>query len=248
LAQIIDRPHRLVARLRIISMNMLSGSVSGRWGKAFGLPFPVFGWSDSFSMLETVADIRVGCRTVSFLSLRQLLRSLVDRDYRDAMARRLLLPDSRWVAAAVGLVSPGRPVDAFDAARFVPSLLTFMEASRRVTLTGADEARLQAASRHLMAHSPWHQVTTVLLSEPVCGRRPIAADELLEAAAPDVVIADARHWQEEILVERYLSFRHDGLALLAGRFFDAAAARSDAPSTAAQVTLTNYSPNKFNLS
>ncbi|MGN7292269.1 hypothetical protein [Rhizobium sp. SAFR-030] len=229
-------------------MSFTSTPVSSRWRNAFGLPFPAFGWSDSFSMLETAADIRVGCRTVSFLSLRQLLRSLVDRRFRQAMAGRVLLPDSRWIASVVGLVSSGRPVSEFDAARFVPSLLTFMEAPRRITLIGADEARLQTASRQLMAHSPWHQVTTVLLSEPVCGRRPIAADELLEAASPDVVIADARDWREEIRLERYLSFRHDGLALLAGRFFDAAAVKKEARSATAQRKLTNYSPKKFNLS
>ncbi|SIQ02027.1 hypothetical protein SAMN05880590_101812 [Rhizobium sp. RU35A] len=190
--------------------------------RAFGLSFPTLGWADSLAMLEAAAELRVGCRAVTFLTLSGLLRALINPLYRARLGGHVLLPADRAVTVLLRLVRPRAAIASLTPDRFVPSLLTFMDHRRRILLIGADRSRLEAARRRLKAHAPWHDISTLAMTGPFPGRAASPLDAALEATAADMVIADARDEAEERRLEDFLAFRHDGLLLLASEIFRAA--------------------------
>ncbi len=200
-------------------------------------------------MLDAATDIRIGCRAVSFLTCTMLARSVVDHRYRRLLSERVLFPANRRTALLLGFAGYGRPMPVSDPVNFVPALLSYMSTSRRVLLVGQDKNRLLAARAQLAAQAPWHTVSAMILSERAVGRHPTPTDTLLDAAEPDVVIVDSSDARDEARTERYLSFRHDGLVILASDYFDAAQKTPTSPpvrSTVAELTIC--SPKKFSLS
>ncbi|MBT9371911.1 hypothetical protein [Rhizobium sp. CSW-27] len=191
--------------------------------RALDAPSPPSGWGESLARLSACAENRIGCRAVIFLDLPRVLRAALDPVYRTWLAGQILLPAGRLAAALLGLVRPGQPVASLVPHRFVPSLLTFMEHSRHILLIGPDSARLEAARDRFRAHAPWHVFSVIVLETTVCGRARSAMDGAIERLGADVVIADAGDPETEIRLQTYLSYRHDGLVLLAQPAFAAGA-------------------------
>lgn len=185
------------------------------------LPSSPSSWAESLARLAACAENRIGCRASVFLDLPRLVRAGIDPVYRTWLEGQMLLPAGRLSAALLALVRPGQRAAPLAPHRFVPSLLTFMDRSRHVLLIGTDAARLEATRERFRAHAPWHVFSVILLEGPVGGRARSAMDGAIDRLEADVVIVDAGDPQTEISMQTYLSYRHDGLVLLAQSAFGA---------------------------
>lgn len=197
-----------------------------------GLPFPLLSWSETFGALDAAARARSGSRTVSFVTFAGLCRAVIDPVARAKLSARILLPASRSVAFMLSRVAR-RPVEKFEPAVVLSSLLTYMDRRRRILLVGPDSWRLEATRRFIRAHTPWHDVAVVESVSPT-GWHPVTAmGRLVMRGGADLLLVDGAGYAAESRVEDDPDLGHHGLVLLAGDLFTACALRQQADETPA---------------
>lgn len=177
--------------------------------RLFGVNICDMGWNEALTYVETISNLRLNARALSFVDGRTALRLSTSAESRAVLGNRILLPASRTLAFAARLKADGPLKTSFEAGAFVDALLTYVPQCR-VALVGVNAARLDATRERLSAHAPWHAfsvLSAVNLGSGIAG-------------APDLVIADALGYDEELRFEQALSLRHNGLIIMAGGAFD----------------------------
>ncbi|MDO1581046.1 hypothetical protein [Rhizobium oryzicola] len=178
------------------------------------------GWGETLALLDAAANVRLGCRPVTFVNRSMVARALLDRRCRSLLARRILLPSDRLAAVGLQFMSPRKAWAAFEPGQLVRSFLTYMQEGRKIALVGGDRQRLERAGNALAKHAPWHSFTVIVLPENLDRHGRSHSDEILERADCDILLVDSADWQSEVRLDSFLAFRHDGLVLHAGRVFD----------------------------
>lgn len=210
--------------------------------------FPAHNRLENISLLEAMTAVRVGFRCVSFVSLPVLARGCALTSYYESLQKRILLPETRFVAALLRHSFGSEDLSSMPARDFVPVLLSYMAEPKRLVLAGSERSRLSAARDFIRTHVPWHQVYAVHLhaDEPngVCGR---LIGEVV-SVKPHLVLVDSTSMREEMMMEQGLSAAYDGLAILAPSFFASCPPVQTALTGLDTTALTLSSPNKFSLS
>ena len=179
------------------------------------------GWGETLALLDAAANVRLGCRPVTFINRSMVVRALFDRNCRSLLSRRMLLPADRLATLGLHLISRRSAWASFQQDQLVQALLTYMRDGRKIGLIGVDAERLERTRLALSIHAPWHSFTAITLPADLDRHGRTQSDDMLERADCDILLVDSADWQAEIRMDRFLAFRHDGLVLHAGRAFDA---------------------------
>lgn len=127
----------------------------------FDLPVCDLGWDDALVFINELASIPVGQTVICFVNAHNMLTALRDADYHQIMSHNLVLPDGIGLNIA-SQVAHGSPFPAnLNGTDFVPALLTYMEAPRRIGLVGGKRAVIEKAAENFRRHAPWHEFVVV---------------------------------------------------------------------------------------
>lgn len=214
----------------------------------FCLDFSLHSKLENLSLLETMTDVRVGYRAVSFVNLPSLLKIAINPAYRERLQQRILLPATPGVAKIIRMLTGRDACAAMPSQDFVPVLLSFMAQPRRIVLAGTDRTRLSAARDHIRAQVPWHQVYATHLPSAKAADQTDRLRAEIGGVRPHLVLLDCASVREEMFIEPALASAYDGLALIAPAYFAGAPTVFSASERGDDGLLTICSPNKFSLS
>lgn len=190
-----------------------------------GLPVCDLDWAGAFDFVARLADMPIGQTTIAFLNADGANLMLNDPEYRGALERQVVLPDGQGVDVA-SQVLHGRSFPAnLNGTDFVPALLTYMEASKRVALIGAEWPVLLQATEKLREHAPWHEFHAV--SEACFDRSESAAVmEKVRKLSPDILLVAMGSPLQEKWIDRHVAPGHARLVISAGNLFDTIAGQA----------------------
>ncbi|CAN7213960.1 WecB/TagA/CpsF family glycosyltransferase [Rhizobium sp. LjRoot30] len=203
----------------------------------FGLSVCDCGWPGALAFLNDLACLPFGQTVVSFLNANNANLMIADEEYRQVLARHLVLPDGIGIDLA-SRIFHGAPFPAnLNGTDFVPALLTYMTHPMRIGLVGARRDVLDRAAANLHAHAPWHEV--VAISDGFFDKQNSqnVVDDI-ERQGLDILIVGMGTPLQEKWVDANIRPIHARLVLTVGAFFDfAAGAVPRAPSLVRRLRL-----------
>lgn len=185
----------------------------------FGVPIYDLDWDAALSFVAELAALPAGQAQLSFLNANNANILHQDREYRGIIREHVVLPDGFGLDLA-SLIMNGRAFSAnLNGTDFVPALLTYMDARKRIGLLGARRPVLAAAAAAFRRHAPWHEFIEV-------------SDGYFEEADPDSVIAALQALDLDVLivgmgtplqekwVKHHIREEHARLVIGVGALFD----------------------------
>lgn len=191
-----------------------------------GLPVCDLDWADAFDFVARLAEMPIGQTTIAFLNADGANLMLNDPEYRDALERQIVLPDGQGVDVASQVIH-GRSFPAnLNGKDFVPALLTYMEAPKRVALIGAEWPVLLQAAENLREHAPWHEFHAV--SDAFFDRSESAAImEKVRKLSPDILLVAMGSPLQEKWIDRHVAPGHVRLVISVNNLLDAIAGETE---------------------
>jgi exopolysaccharide biosynthesis WecB/TagA/CpsF family protein len=185
----------------------------------FDLPVCDLGWDHALTFINELAALPMGQTVISFVNAHNMLVMLRDDEYREVLARNLVLPDGVGLDIA-SQVAHGSTFPAnLNGTDFVPALLTFMEKPKRIGLVGGRREVVEKAAEHFQKHTPWHEI--VVVSDGYFDRensQPIV--DAVRAAKLDVLIVGMGTPVQEKWVSDHVGVEDARLVLTVGALFD----------------------------
>lgn len=185
----------------------------------FDLPVCDLGWDHALTFINELAALPVGQTVISFVNAHNMLVMLQDAEYRDILARNLVLPDGIGLDIA-SQVAHGSTFPAnLNGTDFVPALLTFMEKRKRIGLVGSRRDVVEKAAEHFRKHAPWHEI--IVISDGYFDRgnsQPVT--DAVRAAKLDVLIVGMGTPVQEKWVAENIKTEDARLVLTVGALFD----------------------------
>ncbi|WFU09533.1 WecB/TagA/CpsF family glycosyltransferase [Rhizobium sp. CB3090] len=185
----------------------------------FDLPVCDLDWEDALNFINELASLPVGQTAISFVNAHNLLLMLRDGEYRDVLAKNLVLPDGVGLdiasRAAHGVSFPAN----LNGTDFVPALLTFMERPKRIGLIGGRPDVVEKAAENFRKHAPWHEF--IVIADGYFDKEdssPIT--EELSRQNIDVLIVGMGTPLQEKWVADHIEPQHARLVLTVGALFD----------------------------
>ncbi|MFD1328452.1 WecB/TagA/CpsF family glycosyltransferase [Mycoplana ramosa] len=184
-----------------------------------GLPVCDLDWDNAFEFAARLADMPIGQTTIAFLNAHCANLMLSDPQYRGALARQVVFPDGQGVDVASQVIH-GRIFRAnLNGVDFVPALLTYMEAPKRVALVGAEWPVLLRATEKLREHAPWHEFNAVADASFEPGES-AAVTEKVRRLAPDILLVSMGSPVQEKWIDRHVTPGHARLVISVSNLFD----------------------------
>jgi hypothetical protein len=142
-----------------------------------GLHIATFGWNAALAHAEELAlskgAFSKGERaTVAFLDEARLIGMLFGLGRHNGLNGQILLPGgSVFLRLLLKRLWRKQPLGtSFSPARFIPALLTYFAAPRRIGFIGNDKIRLDALCAHFGRHTPWHEFVAIAPGASLSGR------------------------------------------------------------------------------
>jgi exopolysaccharide biosynthesis WecB/TagA/CpsF family protein len=185
----------------------------------FDLPVCDLGWEHALTFVNDLASLPVGQTVISFVNAHNMLLTLRDESYRSVLTQTLILPDGIGLDIA-SRVAHGSAFPAnLNGTDFVPALLTFMDAPKRIGLIGGRKDVIEAAAAHFRRHTPWHEF--IVVSDGFFDRD--NCQDVVEAVAAahlDMLIVGMGTPIQEKWVAANIRPEHARLVLTVGALFD----------------------------
>ncbi|MBD9373834.1 WecB/TagA/CpsF family glycosyltransferase [Rhizobium sp. ARZ01] len=193
-----------------------------------GLPVYDLDWAGAFDFVESLANMPIGQTTIAFLNANDANLMMSDTEYRDALARQIVLPDGHVVGIASQVIH-GNPFPAnLNGKDFVPALLTYMEKPKRIALIGADRQVLSQATEKLREHTPWHEFHPISDGH-FDHSETDTVTEKVRALAPDILLVAMTSPVQEKWIDRHVAPGHARLVISVGSLFDHVAGQMPSP-------------------
>lgn len=190
----------------------------------FGFPVSNMSWQEALAHVNDLAASSSGHTQIFFLNANNANITFVDPEYRRVLEGRLILPDGVGMDIASKSFH-GVPFAAnLNGTDFVPALLTYMAAKRRIGLIGGHPEVLSKAAARLREHSPWHEIIEVadgFFDKDDSG----AVLEKLAAAKIDVLLVAMGTPLQEKWIGRHITEEHARVVIGVGALFDFLAGR-----------------------
>lgn len=185
----------------------------------FGLQVCDLNWSEAFTFVSALADVPIGQTVVSFLNAHNANFMLKEPAYREVLSRHLVLPDGVGIDFA-SLAMHGRMFPAnLNGTDFVPALLTYMTAPKKIGLVGAVPDVLRRAREGFANHAPWHEFVAIhdgFFSE---AESDSVVDEIARHKV-DILIVAMGTPKQELWIDRHIRPEHARLVFGVGALFD----------------------------
>lgn len=201
-------------------MNLFSDtSIVASQRPILDLPVCDFGWADALAFSDELASMGIGQTVISFLNANNANLMMKDPEYRAVLSRQVILPDGHGVDIASWLFH-GRMFPAnLNGTDFVPALMTYMTAPKRIAMIGASPSVLKRAVESFRQHSPWHEFIPI-----ADGYFDVAdSDEIMarvRAAKPDILLVAMGSPKQEKWIDRHVGPGHARLVISVGALFD----------------------------
>jgi exopolysaccharide biosynthesis WecB/TagA/CpsF family protein len=204
-------------------MHLTSGTAAlSSHRQIFDLPVCDLDWPGAFSLVSALADRPAGQTVVSFLNAHNANALVKDSRYREALERNLVLPDGIGIDVA-SVAMFGEPFPAnLNGTDFIPGLMTYMTAPKRIGLVGARPEILARARDAFAAHAPWHEVVAIHHGYFPEDQSPAVADEIARHEVDVLLVAMGTPKQEK-WIDRHIRAEHARLVIGVGALFDFAA-------------------------
>lgn len=201
-------------------MNVFPGtSIVASQRMILDLPVCDFGWADAFAFADEVAALPIGQTVISFLNAHNANLMMHDPEYRAVLGRHIVLPDGHGVDLASWLFH-GKTFPAnLNGTDFVPALMTYMTAPKRIAMVGARPEVLKRAAENFQKHAPWHKFIAV--SDGFFD--PAQSDEVMakvRAVKPDILLIAMGSPKQEKWIDRHVGPGHARLVISVGALFD----------------------------
>ncbi|MFC3162189.1 WecB/TagA/CpsF family glycosyltransferase [Ciceribacter thiooxidans] len=181
-------------------------------------------WQEALAHVSDVAASSAGQTQIFFLNANNANITFIDPEYRQVLEGRLILPDGIGMDIASKSFN-GVPFAAnLNGTDFVPALLTYMAAKRRIGLIGGHPDVLSTAAARLREHSPWHEIIEIadgFFDKDDSG----AVLEKLAAAKIDVLLVAMGTPLQEKWIGRHITEEHARVVIGVGALFDFLAGR-----------------------
>lgn len=185
----------------------------------FDVPVSDLGWEEALSFTGALACLPVGQTVISFVNAHNILLATKDAEYGELLAHNLVLPDGIGLDIA-SWVAHGSPFPAnLNGTDFVPALLTYLEAPRRVGLIGSRQEVLEAAARNFAQHTPWHEFIPISDGYFDKDRSRAVVNEIARQKLDILIVGMGTPLQEK-WVYRNIDASHARLVLTVGALFD----------------------------
>lgn len=187
-----------------------------------GLPVCDLDWAAAFDFAARLAEMPIGQTKLAFLNADGANLMLSDPEYRGALARQVVLPDGQGVDVASHVIHGSSFPANLNGVDFVPALLTYMEASKRVALLGAEWPVLLRATQKLREHAPWHEFHAV---SDACFNHSESATVMAKVrkVAADILLVAMGSPMQEKWIDRHVTPGHARLVISVSNLFDAIA-------------------------
>lgn len=190
----------------------------------FGFPVCDMSWQEALALVSDLASLPSGQTQIFFLNANNANIMLADEEYRRVLEGRLVLPDGIGMDIASKSFN-GVPFAAnLNGTDFVPALLTYMAAGKRVGLIGGHPDVLSKAAARLREHSPWHKI--IEIADGFFDKNDSAAVlEKLAVAKVDVLLVAMGTPLQEKWIGRNITPEHARVVIGVGALFDFLAGR-----------------------
>ncbi|MDX3926353.1 MAG: WecB/TagA/CpsF family glycosyltransferase [Shinella sp.] len=201
-------------------MNLFSGNtIAASRRDILGVAVCDFGWAEAFAFAEDAASMPIGQTVIAFINANNANLMMRDPQYRAALDRQIVFPDGHGVDIA-SLVFHGKKFPAnLNGTDFVPALLTYIAAPKRVALIGTRPETLLRATENFRRHAPWHDFIPV--SDGFFDKNDSAAVmEKVREARPDILLVAMGSPVQEKWIDRHVGPGHARLVISVGALFD----------------------------
>jgi exopolysaccharide biosynthesis WecB/TagA/CpsF family protein len=183
------------------------------------LPVHDMGWKPALDLLEEKLLLGQGLTHIAFLNANNANVMMRDLEYRQVLARCLVLPDGIGVDIAAKFLHGGRFTANLNGTDFVPAALSFITKPLMVGLLGASSEVLHDAATNFRKHTPWHEF--VEISDGYFDRAdPSFILKRIEAARIDLLLVAMGTPLQEKWVDRYLTADHAHVVISVGALLD----------------------------
>ncbi len=194
-----------------------SAAVSRR--AILGLDVSCFGYGDALAFANQMASLPLGQTIISFLNANNANIMYADAEYRDILARQMILPDGIGVDIASTFVYGDKFPANLNGTDFVPALLTYMDRPKRVGLIGGLPEVAAKAAANFKRHAPWHEF--IVVSDGYFEETDsVSVAERMDALKLDVLMVGLGSPKQEKWVDTYVRPHHARLVLCVGALFD----------------------------
>ncbi len=197
--------------------HLRSACVSRR--SVLGLEVSCFTYAEALGFVSEMASLPLGQTIISFLNANNANIMLDDAQYREILARQIILPDGIGVDIASTLVYGDKFPANLNGTDFVPALLTYIDRPRRIGLIGGLPDVVEKAAANFKRHAPWHDFVIVSdgYFEDADSDKVV---ERIEALKLDVLLVGLGSPKQEKWVDAHIRTEHARLVLCVGALFD----------------------------
>nr|WP_269071896.1 WecB/TagA/CpsF family glycosyltransferase [Rhizobium sp. C4] len=196
---------------------MKSAAVSRR--AILGLDVSCFTYAEALAFANQMACLPLGQTVISFLNANNANIMYADAEYREVLARQMILPDGVGVDIAATVVYGDKFPANLNGTDFVPALLTYMDRPKRIGLIGGLGDVAEKAAMNFKRHAPWHEF--VVVSDGYFDDADsVAVAERVEALKLDILLVGLGSPKQEKWVDNYIRPEHARLVLCVGALFD----------------------------
>ncbi len=194
-----------------------SATVSRR--AILGLDVSCFSYADALAFANQMASLPLGQTIISFLNANNANIMYADAEYRDILARQMILPDGIGVDIAATFVYGDKFPANLNGTDFVPALLTYMDRPKRIGLIGGLPDVAEKAAANFQRHAPWHEF--IVVSDGYFDDADsMKIVERVEALKLDVLLVGLGSPKQEKWVDTYIRPEHARLVFCVGALFD----------------------------
>ncbi len=194
-----------------------SATVSRR--AILGLDVSCFSYADALAFANQMASLPLGQTVVSFLNANNANIMYADAEYRDILARQMILPDGIGVDIAAAFVYGDKFPANLNGTDFVPALLTYMDRPKRIGLIGGVAEVVEQAAENFRRHAPWHEFFVVSDGYFDDADSPKIVQRV-EALKLDVLLVGLGSPKQEKWVDTHIRPEHARLVFCVGALFD----------------------------
>lgn len=175
-------------------------------------------WPEALAFAAGAVDGR-DQSVFAFLNANNANLAMRDSAFFDVLKHSIVLPDGVGVDIA-SVAFHGRRFPAnLNGTDFVPALLTYITAPKRVGLVGARPDVLAQVTKAFSRHAPWHSF--IPIEDGFFDRsRSVDVGERIAAARPDILLVAMGSPEQEMWVAQNIGREHGQLVISVGALFD----------------------------
>ncbi|MCX8996136.1 WecB/TagA/CpsF family glycosyltransferase [Rhizobiaceae bacterium BDR2-2] len=176
-------------------------------------------WDSALAFTNQLANVPTGQTVIAFLNAHNANLMMKFEDYHELLQNQLVFPDGFGLDIASALLH-GEPFPAnLNGTDFIPALMTYMSAGKRIGLVGATPEVLEDAAGAFRRRCPWH--TFIPVSDGYLDHeKSLKVIEKIETLGLDVLVVCMGTPRQERWVARYIRPEHARLVMTGGALFD----------------------------